>query len=52
MTNNTILHEIFFCAIIAPLFQRLGAPVPFFLGGLILAVLWIVSPRAIKKNVS
>ncbi|HUH95993.1 MAG TPA: MFS transporter [Anaerolineales bacterium] len=32
------------------LFQWLGAPVPFFLGGLILAVLWIVSPRAIKKN--
>jgi fucose permease len=34
------------------LFQWLGAPVPFFLGGLILAVLWIVSPRAIKKNLS
>jgi hypothetical protein len=34
------------------LFQWLGAPVPFFLGGLILAVLWIISPRAIKKNES
>jgi MFS family permease len=32
------------------LFQWFGAPVPFFLGGLILAVLWIVSPRAIKKG--
>ena len=28
------------------LFQWFGAPVPFFLGGLILAVLWIISPRS------
>ena len=31
------------------LFQWFGAPVPFFIGGLILGVLWIISPRAIKK---
>ena len=31
------------------LFQWLGAPVPFFLGGLILAVLWFIAPRVIKK---
>jgi len=31
------------------LFQWLGAPVPFFAGGLILLVLWILAPRAIPK---
>ncbi len=30
------------------LFQWLGAPVPFFLGGLILAVLWLVAMRKVK----
>src|ERR1043165_8478295 len=32
------------------LFQWLGAPVPFFAGGLILLVLWILAPRAIPKK--
>ena len=32
------------------LFQWLGAPVPFFLGGVILAILWIFAPRAISKT--
>jgi DHA1 family tetracycline resistance protein-like MFS transporter len=32
------------------LFQWLGAPVPFFLGGLILLVLWILAPRSIPKS--
>ena len=31
------------------LFQLLGAPVPFFAGGIILAVLWILAPKAIPK---
>ena len=31
------------------LFQWFGAPVPFFIGGLILAVLWIIAPRSIPK---
>ncbi len=31
------------------LFQWLGAPVPFFAGGLILLILWIFAPRAIPK---
>jgi DHA1 family tetracycline resistance protein-like MFS transporter len=31
------------------LFQFLGAPVPFFAGGLILLILWIFAPRAIPK---
>jgi DHA1 family tetracycline resistance protein-like MFS transporter len=31
------------------LFQWLGAPVPFFAGGLILLVLWIFAPKAIPK---
>ena len=31
------------------LFQWLGAPVPFFAGGLILLMLWIFAPRAIPK---
>jgi DHA1 family tetracycline resistance protein-like MFS transporter len=31
------------------LFQWLGAPVPFFAGGLILLILWIYAPRAIPK---
>jgi DHA1 family tetracycline resistance protein-like MFS transporter len=31
------------------LFQWLGAPVPFFAGGLILLVLWMFAPRAIPK---
>jgi MFS family permease len=31
------------------LFQWLGAPVPFFVGGLILLVLWLVAPRFIVK---
>lgn len=31
------------------LFQWLGAPVPFFAGGLILLLLWIFAPRAIPK---
>lgn len=33
------------------LFQVLGAPVPFFLGGLILLILWILAPRSIPKSV-
>jgi DHA1 family tetracycline resistance protein-like MFS transporter len=33
------------------LFQWFGAPVPFFIGGLILAVLWFIAPRAIPKTV-
>ena len=33
------------------LFQWLGAPVPFFLGGLILLVLWILAPRSIPKSI-
>ena len=32
------------------LFQWLGAPVPFFLGGLILLVLWILAPKSIPKS--
>ncbi len=32
------------------LFQWLGAPVPFFLGGLILLALWILAPRSIPKT--
>lgn len=32
------------------LFQWLGAPVPFFAGGVILAILWIFAPRAISKT--
>ena len=31
------------------LFQLLGAPVPFFAGGIILTVLWILAPKAIPK---
>ncbi len=31
------------------LFQWFGAPVPFFIGGLILAALWMIAPRAIPK---
>jgi MFS family permease len=31
------------------LFQWLGAPVPFFAGGLILLILWILAPRVIPK---
>jgi MFS family permease len=31
------------------LFQWLGAPVPFFAGGLILLILWVLAPRAISK---
>jgi len=31
------------------LFQWFGAPVPFFIGGLILAVLWMIAPRSIPK---
>lgn len=30
------------------LFQWFGAPTPFFVGGLILAVLWIIAPRLLK----
>jgi DHA1 family tetracycline resistance protein-like MFS transporter len=33
------------------LFQWFGAPVPFFIGGLILAVLWIISTRTIQKEI-
>ena len=33
------------------LFQWFGAPVPFFIGGLILAVLWMIAPRSIPKAV-
>ena len=33
------------------LFQWLGAPVPFFLGGLVLLVLWILAPRSIPKTI-
>jgi DHA1 family tetracycline resistance protein-like MFS transporter len=33
------------------LFQWLGASVPFFAGGVILAVLWIIAPRAISKTI-
>lgn len=32
------------------LFQWLGAPVPFFVGGLILSILWLVAPRFIVKQ--
>jgi DHA1 family tetracycline resistance protein-like MFS transporter len=32
------------------LFQFFGAPVPFFAGGLILFVLWVVAPRAIPNS--
>jgi len=32
------------------LFQWLGAPVPFFAGGLILLILWILAPRSIPKQ--
>lgn len=32
------------------LFQWLGAPVPFFAGGLILLVLWLIAPKAIPKS--
>lgn len=32
------------------LFQWLGAPVPFFVGGLILLVLWLIAPRFIIKQ--
>jgi MFS family permease len=32
------------------LFQWLGAPVPFFAGGLILLILWIAAPRVIVKQ--
>lgn len=32
------------------LFQWFGAPVPFFVGGLILAVLWIIAPRMVKPS--
>lgn len=31
------------------LFQWFGAPVPFFLGGIILAILWTLAPRTIPK---
>lgn len=34
------------------LFQWFGAPVPFFIGGLILAALWIIAPRAIPKQIT
>jgi len=34
------------------LFQWFGAPVPFFIGGLILAALWMIAPRAIPKSAS
>jgi MFS family permease len=32
------------------LFQWFGAPVPFMVGGLILAALWIIAPRTLKKE--
>jgi len=32
------------------LFQWLGAPVPFFAGGLILLILWVLTPRTISKK--
>jgi MFS transporter, DHA1 family, tetracycline resistance protein len=32
------------------LFQFFGAPVPFFAGGLILFILWILAPRAIPRS--
>lgn len=32
------------------LFQWFGAPVPFMVGGLILAALWFIAPRVIKKE--
>ncbi len=32
------------------LFQWLGAPVPFFAGGVILLILWILAPRSIPKT--
>jgi len=31
------------------LFQWLGGPVPFFVGGLILGILWLCAPRIVKK---
>ncbi len=33
------------------LFQWLGAPVPFFLGGVILLILWLIAPRMTKQLV-
>jgi hypothetical protein len=30
------------------LFQWFGAPVPFFIGGLLLAVLWVIALRTVK----
>jgi hypothetical protein len=32
------------------LFQWLGASVPFFAGGLILLILWVLAPRTIPKS--
>jgi DHA1 family tetracycline resistance protein-like MFS transporter len=32
------------------LFQWFGAPVPFFVGGLILMVLWVFAPRMVRKE--
>ncbi len=34
------------------LFQWFGAPVPFFIGGLILFMLWMIAPRSIPKPVT
>src|SRR5512141_2409557 len=34
------------------LFQWVGAPVPFFAGGLMLLVVWILAPKAIPKSLS
>ncbi len=34
------------------LFQWLGAPVPFFIGGLILLVLWMLAPRSIPRTIA
>ena len=33
------------------LFQWLGAPVPFFAGGIVLLVLWMLAPRSIPKSI-
>lgn len=34
------------------LFQWLGAPVPFFIGGLILLALWMLAPRSIPRTIA
>ena len=33
-----------------PLFEWFGAPVPFFVGGAILLILWLIAPRVIVND--